>query len=181
MTHKPARDRPAPRLTTGAGTQTINRTELHMTETDYDDYTEQLAAQRGDPAIEYLNDTVTVTVTPTNGPTIQGYLWRLTPEVARVITGDDAMVELDRANITSVEPMRYGLGDRIAVTSYDGRFEADIDSILLGLLTLRLDDGRIGRISVSPPPGVTITSLRRATTQEQNAILTERGFPTLHE
>ncbi|MBV2366953.1 hypothetical protein [Streptomonospora nanhaiensis] len=127
---------------------------------------------RNDPYVPLLGDNVTAT--RTDGTTVQGHLWRVLPELVRIITADDDMVTIPRGHLADMQELSYGVGDRIAVTAYDGRHEATITSVLPGAVGVRADDGRTATLDLPPAPGVTIAHLRSATAAEVDALMANR-------
>lgn len=126
-----------------------------------------------DPYVPHLGETVTLT--HANGHTWQGHLWKVRPGYVRLITADgDDMVHVDRDHIADMQPVRYGVGDRIAIDAYDGVHKVTIATILPGAVGVRTDDGRTATLNLPPVPGVTVTHLRRATADEVDALMAAR-------
>ncbi|MDT0302941.1 hypothetical protein [Streptomonospora wellingtoniae] len=122
-----------------------------------------------DPYVPHLGDDVTLT--HTDGTTTSGHLWTVRPGYVRIITPDGDMVHVDRDHIADMEPVRYGVGDRIRIDAYDGVHDVTIRTILPGAVGVATDDGRTATLHLPPAPGVTITHLRRATQDEVDALM----------
>lgn len=100
-----------------------------------------------------------VTVTPRHGNPAQGHLWRITPDLVRIITDADQTRTIALDDIKNLEPTRWGVGDRVRVVHYSGAFEATVTNLLPGRLTLATDDDGTASVAVPPQPGVTLTNI----------------------
>jgi hypothetical protein len=120
-----------------------------------------------------------VTVTRTAAPAVHGHMWRITPDLMRVITDTDDMVTIPLAEVARVEEMSVGIADQVRITDYHGTHHGTVITILPGMVTVRVADGRTGTVQVPPPPGMTLTVTRRATDEERAEFdsrrLTTRG------